>query len=416
MESQQNIVALPKPWSAGEKIVFRFFFIYFLLNILPVFLPFPTGQEWLTNFVGKTAFGIPQLEKDPLGGSGDSHFDWVWQFTMLLLAMTGTVIWSILDRRRASYNQAKWGLDFLTRYFLIYMMFSYGFGKVFAMQMPAPSENRLWQHVGDMSPMGMLWTFIGSSTPYQIFCGSIEVLAAVLLLFRNTLLLGALVSALAMGQIFALNMCYDVPVKIFSFTLFVYALYLAVPFLNRLYRFFIANQPVERLAFYEISQKGWARALIAVVKLLLVGVMAYAFYQEFAVSPPVQKSGKRRIEGNYVVNGASRQVGNEAWTNVSIRSAFGRNMFSASNEELGTRARWFYSVNDTTNTLKLSPIDNKDSVIAVLNYEATDSTHLALKGLWQKDSISIALSKRPRRDFILVKRGFHWINNEPFNR
>ena len=57
------------------------------------------------------------------------------------------------------------------------MFFGYGFAKVVPLQFAQPSSIRLGQQLGDMSPMGLLWTFMGFSPSFQIFTGAVEVLA-----------------------------------------------------------------------------------------------------------------------------------------------------------------------------------------------------------------------------------------------
>ena len=159
-----------RTWTTAEKVLFRFCCLFFSLNILPI----PYLDEWLTPVVGRWFLGIEQLPASINNGSGDSLWSWVWAFALLLVSVIGTLIWSLADRHRSSYNKAKYVLDTLVLYFLIINMLTYGVAKIVAQQMPFPTDGRLWQRVGDMSPMGMLWTFIGSSTPYQVFCGSVR--------------------------------------------------------------------------------------------------------------------------------------------------------------------------------------------------------------------------------------------------
>ena len=113
----------------------------------------------------------------------------------------------------------------LVRFFLCEMLLGYGFAKVFPLQFAQPSSFRLAQQLGDMSPMGLLWTFMGYSPSYQMFTGAVEVLAGLLLTTRRTTLLGALVALAAMTHVFALNMCFDVPVKLYSFNYLMMAIF-----------------------------------------------------------------------------------------------------------------------------------------------------------------------------------------------
>jgi hypothetical protein len=73
---------------------------------------------------------------------------------------------------------------------------------------------QLVQTYGDMSPMGVLWKFMGQSPYYQSFTGLVELLAGLFLCFRFTYLLGLTLGFLAFSQVFALNLFFDVPVKL----------------------------------------------------------------------------------------------------------------------------------------------------------------------------------------------------------
>jgi uncharacterized membrane protein YphA (DoxX/SURF4 family) len=109
------------------------------------------------------------------------------------------------------------------RYVLAAAMLGYGMAKVFKSQFPAISDMRLMQPYGDSSPMALLWNFMGFSTAYTIFVGAAEVLGGLLLLFRRTATLGALVVIAVMSNIVMLNFCYDVPVKLYSVHLWLMA-------------------------------------------------------------------------------------------------------------------------------------------------------------------------------------------------
>ena len=54
-----------------------------------------------------------------------------------------------------------------------------------ARPVPAAVDRSLRRPIGDMSPMGLLWTFMGHSQPYTKLAGGAEVLGAVLLLSRR---------------------------------------------------------------------------------------------------------------------------------------------------------------------------------------------------------------------------------------
>jgi hypothetical protein len=92
--------------------------------------------------------------------------------------------------------------------------------------------------------MGLLWRFMQFSQPYTSITGIIEFSCGLLLISRHTALLGALCAAGATLQVFLLNMCYDVPVKLMSGHLLLMALILIAPDAPRLFRFFVLRRAV----------------------------------------------------------------------------------------------------------------------------------------------------------------------------
>ncbi len=52
----------------------------------------------------------------------------------------------------------------------------------------------------------------------------------------------------------------------------------------------------------------------------------------------------------------------------------------------------------------------------VFTYTRPDDTHLTLEGRLRDDSIRARLRKIDTSKFLLINRGFHWINEFPFNR
>src|ERR1044071_6897724 len=87
---------------------------------------------------------------------------------------------------------------------------------------------------GGTSPMRLMWAFMGYSLPYTVFAGLAEVTGGVLLLWRRTATLGALVVAIVMTNVVLMNLCYDVPVKLFSTLLLVFAIAIGLPDARRL--------------------------------------------------------------------------------------------------------------------------------------------------------------------------------------
>ncbi|MCB0845185.1 MAG: hypothetical protein KDE26_18175, partial [Bacteroidetes bacterium] len=181
-------------WGITRKISFRFFFIFFGLFIFPFplnqFIPFelnpvPDLWELLVQLVGNGILGMEETLEMKYSGSGDKLFDWIQNLTILSLAIIGTVLWSILDRKRNNYEILdKWFMVFLT-YYLAYYMFVYGIIKLFYLQFIPPNLEQLFRTFGQASPMNLMWTFMGFSKAYTMFAGFSETIAGVFLIFRR---------------------------------------------------------------------------------------------------------------------------------------------------------------------------------------------------------------------------------------
>lgn len=160
------------PWNSYKKISFRFFFLllslFIILNNNGDFT-FLSSVLQLPNLVLHDL--IPWFSKHIIhynydftiytNGSGDTSYDWVLLLFIFLVSVIGSIIWSILDRKRKSYNTAYYWLVVLVRFYLAFTLILYGAIKVIKLQFPDPSLMRLLQPFGNASPMGLAWTFLG---------------------------------------------------------------------------------------------------------------------------------------------------------------------------------------------------------------------------------------------------------------
>ena len=204
------------------------------------------GRLWplrdVTFWIARHGFGVTPALEDATA-TGEPLFFWVQTFWLLIVSAVATAIWSALDRRRESYMTVhKWFRLFI-RFALASQMFEYGMTKVIPTQFPAPSLDTLVTPVGDLTLSALLWTSIGASPAYEIFTGCVELLGGVLLLAPRTTMLGAMISLGAALQVFALNMAFDIGLKLISFHLMVLAIFLLAPDVPRLVDFFVRNRP-----------------------------------------------------------------------------------------------------------------------------------------------------------------------------
>ena len=245
-------------WGATKRFLFRFLFAYFVLYIFPFPVErIPAKDFWnaFVPWVGRHVFQV-EITVRP-NGSGDTTYNYVQVFCYLVMAVGTAAIWSLLDRKRLQYERLHDWLRVYVRFYLAMMMINYGSVKIIKAQFPDPPLGRLIQPFGEVSPMGLLWTFMGFSEGYNIFTGLGECVGGLLLTTRRTTLLGSLVCFGVLCHVTMLNFCYDVPVKLFSCHLLAMSLFLMAPDLTRLARLFLFNRPVEPAGIHPLWRRTW---------------------------------------------------------------------------------------------------------------------------------------------------------------
>ena len=417
---EQSEVQPVAKWPLATRIAFRFFFSYWVLYCLPergrisVLYSIPYLGQWLAkpyidlwhaivpwvamrwfHVTGRPATYVPT-------GSGDTTLQYVQTLLFVLTALAATLLWSILDRKRPNYRTLHEWLRVLLRFTLAFTLFSYGFAKIFPLQFQPPPLSKLIQPYGDSSPMGVLWSFMGSSLPYTMFSGSAEVLGGLLLLFRRTATLGAMVSFAVMVNVAALNYCYDVPVKLYSTHLALMAAFLLAPELGRLADVFVFNRPAPPSSFARpLFERRELRIGATVCWALIVGYLLFnqiaggwAGYQRTYISPK-----RPPLYGLYDV-----ESGPDGWHKV----------FVAFPQSLGVRTvddqvRYFGTDYSGDHAVTLNKRDH-------LTWKEPDKDHVELDGTINGSKQTIVLKRIDPNKFLLLNRGYHWINEMPFNR
>jgi hypothetical protein len=421
---QQDV---PEAWRPARRTLFRFVFSYLLLYILPFplgYIPFVDriAQAYdglwhsLVPWVGQQLFQVEVLVERT--GSGDMTYDYLLAFCHLVLATVATGIWTLLDRRRAGYARLHEWLRVLVRFSLAATMIGYGMAKVIPTQFSSPPLDRLLQPIGDASPMGLLWTFMGASMAYTIFTGLAELLGGLLLVARRTTLLGGLVCIAVLSQVVMLNFCYDVPVKLYSSHLLAMAVFLVAPGLRRLANLFLFNRKVEPADLRPLFHRKWlnrgAVVLRTVLIAALVGFQAYGGYQMrkgFTEKSPLY--GIWNVE-EFETDGKSRPplITDEArWRRVVFDSPRMIGIQAMSD----SRQRYLVQLDAAKKTMALTRRDDPQWKSS-FSYNRLEPGLLTLEGTFEGQKIRARLRRADRSEFLLVSRGFRWIQERPFNR
>ncbi len=419
-----------------ENVSFRFLFLFFVATMSPWYMLYSIpGASYLLDMI-QTAegFAVDFLNdkilhiKDTLnrdgGGSGDTSYAWAFFYTSLLLSLVGSLLWSLFDRKRSGPSEiARFWLGNLIRYYLASVSFSYGTIKLFALQMPAPNLSQLATPLGDFLPMRLSWMFFGYSSTYQIFSGVMEMLVAILLMYRNTVSLGALMGVGVFANVFLINISYDVPVKLYSMELLILFLFLAGRDWKRITDFFLFNRTAEPSTVYQwvFEKKGY--------KILRI-VLKTAFIIMFAVMPLVDswrlyQDEVKPVVGNpipfglynvatIIKNGDTLSVQHHdetIWKDfIFDKGGLGSVHTTDTLFRQRYRRGYFFYQPDTLNNLIEFKKSTSDSIpIFRLAFQRMNDTTLVLWGKVRDDSLRFELKKN-NRHFQLTEKQFHWIS------
>ncbi|MDZ4795586.1 MAG: hypothetical protein SGI83_15005 [Bacteroidota bacterium] len=216
-----------------------------------LFIPFPftliKAQLYLTDFL----FGKPiaYIAAAVFGKSLDNTRVYSDSFSMYLLVLLLFVLSMLVSLLLLQVK--KWALyretvhTFFTRVFIAYLalqLLKYGIDKIFKNQFYLPEPNTLYTPLGQIDKDLLYWSSMGTSHFYSIFLGTLEAVAAVLILIRRTRLVGLLVSFAVLLNVVAVNFGFDISVKLFSLFLLYITLYLLQPYTGQLYQLLIRNK------------------------------------------------------------------------------------------------------------------------------------------------------------------------------
>ena len=428
VQVQQDMPTSP-PWSRATRLAFRFGLLYFgtfccatsLGGLYPMERVDDTvGLEtvWplrqITFWTAARVFGakLPLLYRN--SGSDDKIFDWVLAFCLLVFAIVGTLIWSALDRHRENYVTLNKWFRLFVRIVLASELLFFGMVKVIPNQMLFPSLSALLTPLGRLSHFSILWSSVGAVPAYEIFAGCAELLAGVLLLFHRTTMLGALLAAADMVEVWTLNMTYDVPVKLYSFHMLLLALLLLAPECRRLLDFALRDRATGPSAqprlFSTRRANRFALAAQITVGIWLLFMNTYSGLAMWRTrgngrpKPPVYgiwDVNELTIDGQLHSPMASdfscwRRIVFDRPTLMSVQCA--DESFERYGEALNASAR----------TIVLSKTRDPKWK-AEFTFERVGQDELVLSGTANHHALQVQLHRAALQKFVLLEPSFHWV-------
>lgn len=499
--------ASSRDWSTVKKAVFPFLFVYALLYTFP----FPinrllslgwsiTGKvyeepaerpaaltktlttlgEWLEKAdTAMTSHTVPKLgewvfgpdgkiAEIPMNGSGDATWNWLVALQTALAAAAIGFLWAVIGRKSRGYPKLATVLERGVRWYLLLVMFDYGFAKVIPTQFPPPRLDRMAMTYAESSPMGLAWRFMGYSSAYCIFSGLGEVLAGFFLVFRRTAGLGAILAIAVMLNVVMINFCFDVPVKLFSSHLLAMGIVLALADARRFVDFLVLNRTVSPRPLAPIFGSKACDIATTILKIAVVGFISWssidgalrqktAFEERHfkspvrgihdvltfekdgvAIAPHMDEKDRwkkvvfdfqglaflRTMDDRIFIMGAWAEIGRETLeltppmkfpepgepfpVRPGMRPTTGAASRPATADSNPT------TMPESGPTAESSPsAEPRDGVFRITEEKPGI---LRLDGRLDGHTYRIVLSARDPGEQLLPNRGFHWINERPFHR
>jgi len=415
-------------WTPVARVAFRFGLVYLGLFSLATQISGSMapnlsvayrglGRLWpmrdVTHWTAASVFGVTSPLDDTSGG--EPLFFWVQTFWVLIVSLLATAIWSAADRRRGNYTTLHAWFRLFVRLALAASLFEYGMTKVIPTQFPAPALTMLVTPVGELTLSALLWTSIGAAPPYQIFTGCIEVLAGVLLLFPRTTTLGAAIGLAALIQIFALNMTYDIGLKLVTLHMIALAAILLAADARRLADFFLRHRPAAAStpALPVRTRQGQRVLLVAQVVFgaYLLGMYAYmnwSFWQVGGGGKPrsalygIWNVEQLSVDGQ--VRPAQLNDYDRRWRRV-IFDAPDSVVFQRTDDSLATYGA---SLDAGSGTLALTKGSSRNWR-ATFTFERPSSERLIVDGEMDGHQIEAQLRRVDFEAFPLLNSSFRWI-------
>jgi hypothetical protein len=242
------------------------------------------------------------------------------------------------------------------------------------------------QMVGDVSLMNTLWGFMGASDPYSVAAGLVEFVAGVLLLWQRTWLLGGLIAIFAMGQVFLLNLFYDVPVKLVSGQLLIIAIAITSPYWRSLAQMVFQRGTPEPVTLWPAlgSRRRWLHRTGTVAKFVIAGAVVVIVGTFSVVTLYDIRHRESDIDGvwratSFSVDGQEatlRQTSPAPWTNVAIADRVGDYTSFVTQVPAGYVTVYLFEIHDDRLEIK----KNESDPPIVLHFRQDDPDRLMLTG------------------------------------
>ncbi len=393
--------------------MFRLFSVYIILYILFI-------SDFISNFFGE-AFPILQNVKRPFNFIANTFMnlinslfihrnsvdtsslvpDFYWAYiaalSLFLMSIIISLLWTIFDKRKN--HQVLFGyVHAIARYYLAFILSFYGITKLFGFQFEANSQNALLYSLPDLSPHQLFWSFMGVSKSYQFFGGLLEIIPAILLVFRRTATLGSIIAIAVLLNVLMLDIGYDTPLKLFLFHLIIIALYILSHDLKKLFNLFVLKQTTALATIVPVFNLKRLKWLYIILKSgLICGFIFLELKSQIAAINETNDAPHSLIAGIHKItefqlsqDSSSKGRGNQLdWKKIALPSDAYRFSVQFSNDSIAT---YFLKSNPASESMEF--VSKEDSSYKIkLDYTRLKSDKWQFTGTIKKDSVRFISTK-----------------------
>ncbi len=307
-----------------------------------------------------------------------------------------------LSYQHPKYDQVlNYVLRCLLGYFLFYSISVFGLSQIRDIQMYF-SYSTMHQKIADLESMEFVWAFFGYSGKYKAVIGWTLLCTSMLLCFRRTRLIGALIMTGLLANIFCLNVFFDVCLKLRSFIYLNASLFIVLSHLPRLYSFFLTDKAVAENSYPLFSDSGKLYQALNYLKLFFIaGTLVYFGWKQDRMLRWTKNHHTNPIEGTWEI------VNYEYSADWDIKDSeeiefLKSNMFVFERGVRGyiveedSMSMFKYLVDTSNQQFELYDFHNYRSVDLKGKYELIDPETLKFYGKNNKDSLSILLKKNAK--------------------
>lgn len=223
-------------WTTWEKVLFRITFLFLLLLTIPSDTTY-YKQLFSFGFHFQDFYHIgyitPSFFSSAHWGAG-SFTGWLIAF---VIAVAGAFVWGILEKgKHINYDALYYWTRVVLRYRLAIAFISAGLVLILPLQLPYPTISDLHTAYGDFLPWKIYYHSTAVATAgYRQTIGALEIIAAILLLYRKTVAAGALIITFVLVNVVLANFAYEIGDHLYSLYLLIVAIVLLLHDFQRLY-------------------------------------------------------------------------------------------------------------------------------------------------------------------------------------